>query len=132
MSPSSMFIVDVEAPVVIYTYDWSPFSSEALEQDVSTARGGETAVGRHGRRLFRGRSPDFPPISTDFLRFSVVLKVSLGSAWFLASPQQAAKRAELGHLYGRGQNSMVWPINLEINVYIYDICLFTYMKGKYK
>mmetsp|Transcript_44900 Transcript_44900/g.71334 ORF Transcript_44900/g.71334 Transcript_44900/m.71334 type:complete len:207 (-) Transcript_44900:69-689(-) len=57
------------APVVIYTYDWSPFSSEA-------------------KKVLDSMGADYR-------------EVSLGAEWFLASPEQAAKRAELGNLYGR-------------------------------
>ncbi|CAK9095245.1 unnamed protein product, partial [Durusdinium trenchii] len=57
------------APVVIYTYDWSPFSAEA-------------------KKVLDSMGADYR-------------EVSLGAEWFLASPQQAAKRAELGNLYGR-------------------------------
>lgn len=57
------------APVVIYTYDWSPFSSEA-------------------KKVLDSMKADYR-------------EVSLGPEWFLASPEQSAKRAELGTLYGR-------------------------------
>ncbi|CAE6910774.1 GRXC6 [Symbiodinium sp. CCMP2592] len=57
------------APVVIYTYKWSPFAAEA-------------------KKLLDSVGADYT-------------EISLGYEWFLATPEQAAKRAELGALYGR-------------------------------
>jgi len=57
------------APVVIYSYELSPFSTEA-------------------KQLLDAAGADYK-------------EVSLGAAWFLASPQAAAKRTELGAMHGR-------------------------------
>lgn len=57
------------APVVIYTYDASPFSAEA-------------------KRLLGSVGADYR-------------EISLGAEWFVASPEAAAKRAELGKMHGR-------------------------------
>jgi len=57
------------APLVIYTYEWSPFSSEA-------------------KKLLDSMGADYK-------------EISLGYEWFLASEEQAAKRNELGAMYGR-------------------------------
>jgi len=57
------------APVVIYTYEASPFSTEA-------------------KRLLESVGADYR-------------EISLGAEWFVASPEAAAKRAELGQMHGR-------------------------------
>lgn len=57
------------APVVLYTYGLSPFSSEA-------------------KRLLEGLKADYK-------------EVELGPEWFLLAPPAAAKRAELGAMFGR-------------------------------
>ncbi|CAE8624071.1 unnamed protein product [Polarella glacialis] len=56
------------APVVIYSYELSPFSTEA-------------------KQLLDAAGADYK-------------EVSLGAAWFLASPEAAAKRTELGAMHG--------------------------------